>query len=93
MPLERTPKLWKSPATHNFQLFRVTRNSRDFCSRKRAMHQGWQWAIKVPRADVLACACLPERIYERIVTQIARVRKMSTSLEFQAISENILSFL
>ena len=57
------------------------------------MHQGWQWAIKVPRADVLACACLPERIYERIVTQIARVRKMSTSLEFQAIPENILSFL
>ena len=43
------------------------------------MHQGWQWAIKVPRADVLACACLPERIYERTVTQIAQVRKMSTS--------------
>ena len=43
------------------------------------MHQGWQWAIKVPRADVLACACLPERIYELIVTQIAQVRKMSTS--------------
>ena len=59
------------------------------------MHQGWQWAIKVPRADVLACACLPERIYEieRIVTQIARVRKMSTSLKFQAIPENISSFL
>ena len=37
------------------------------------MHQGWQWAIKVPRADVLACACLPERIYERIVTQIVQV--------------------
>ena len=57
------------------------------------MHQGWQWAIKVPRADVLECECLPERIYERIVTQIARVRKMSTSLKFQAIPENILTFL
>ena len=43
------------------------------------MHQGWQWAIKVPRADVLVCAYLPERIYELIVTQIAQVRKMSTS--------------
>lgn len=57
------------------------------------MHQGWQWAIKVPRADVLECECLPERIYERIVTQIAKVRKMSTSLKFQGIPENILTFL
>ena len=57
------------------------------------MHQGWQWAIKVSRAYVLACACLPERIYEQIVTLIAKVRKMSTSLKFQAIPENILTFL